>query len=216
MLIATVSKAEDTAGSAVTAGDARQRILQATMQCFRAYGYEKSSMKLISAKAGVSQTLLHYHFETKEKLFQAAIDDMAKTMFATASAQLSHGVSVRDGLTEAAGLLYTLFIDNLDAVTFMVEFAAAANHNEFLRTAYVDYRDTQRRQFAEVLRTIAGDDAPQGLIDESVHLVEIVLLGMSMQRPFVSDISGFRGDFDAFAQMLAARLTAGLEPRRRR
>jgi len=216
MLTATVSKAEDSAGFTVSAGDARQRILQTTMQCFRAYGYEKSSMKLISAKAGVSQTLLHYHFETKEKLFQAAIDDMAKTMFATASAQLSHGLSVRNGLTEAAGLLYTLFIDNLDAVTFMVEFAAAANHNEFLRTAYVDYRDTQRRQFAEVLRTIAGDDAPQGLIDESVHLVEIMLLGMSMQRPFVSDIPGFRSDFDAFAQMLAARLTAGLESRRRR
>lgn len=206
--------AEGTAGPAVNAGDARQRILQTTMQCFCAYGYEKSSMKLISAKAGVSQTLLHYHFETKEKLFQAAIDDMAKTMFATASAQLSSGASLRDRLTEAADLLYTLFIDNLDAVTFMVEFAAAANHNEFLRTAYVEYRDTQRQQIAEMLRTIAGDDVPKGLIDETVHLCEIVLLGMSMQRPFVSDTSGFRRDFDAFTEIIAARLTEGLESRR--
>ena len=214
MLTATVSKAEDGAGPAVTAGDARQRILQATMQCFRAFGYEKSSMKLIAAKAGVSQTLLHYHFETKEKLFESAIDDMAKTLFATASAQLSYGVSVRDGLTEAAGLLYTLFIDNLDTVTFLVEFAAAANHNEFLRTAYVDSRDTQRRQLAEVLRTIVGDDAPKGLIDESVRLIEIMLLGMSMQRPFVSDTPGFRADFDAFVDMLTSRLTEGLDSRR--
>ena len=214
MVTATVSKAEDSAGPAVTASDARQRILQATMQCFRAYGYEKSSMKLIAAKAGVSQTLLHYHFETKEKLFESAINDMAKTLFATASAQLSHGVSVRDGLTEAAGLLYTLFIDNLDSVTFLVEFAAAANHNEFLRTAYVDSRDTQRRQFAEVLRAIVGDDAPKGLIDESVHLIEIVVLGMSMQRPFVSDTAGFRADFDAFVHMITSRLSEGLDSRR--
>jgi AcrR family transcriptional regulator len=213
MLTAAVSKAQDSAGSAVTAGDARQRILQATVQCFRAYGYEKSSMKLISATAGVSPALLHYHFETKGRLFQAAIDDMAKTLFATASALLSHGVSVRDDLTEAAGLLYTLFIDDLAAVTFMVEFAAAANHNEFLRTAYVDYRDTQRRQFADVLRTIAGENAPKGLIDESVHLVEIVLLGMSMQRPFVSDTPGFRADFDALVHMLISRLTKGLNSR---
>lgn len=213
MLTAAVSKAQDSAGSAVTAGDARQRILAATVQCFRAYGYEKSSMKLISATAGVSPALLHYHFETKERLFQAAIDDMAKTLFATASALLSHGVSVRDDLTEAAGLLYTLFIDNLAAVTFMVEFAAAANHNEFLRTAYVDYRDTQRRQFAQVLRTIVGENAPKGLIDESVHLVEIVLLGMSMQRPFVSDTPGFRADFDALVHILISRLTEGLNSR---
>lgn len=211
MLTAAVSKPDEPAGPAAAAGDARQRILQTTIQCFRAYGYEKSSMKLISTKAGVSQTLLHYHFETKEKLFQAAIDDMAKRMFATASTQLPHGLSVHEGLTEAANLMYALFIDNLDAVTFMVEFAAAANHNEFLRTAYVDYRDTQRRQLAEALRRIVGSDAPQRLVDESVRLFETVLLGMSIQRPFVSDTSGFRRDFDMFAQMLAARITEGLE-----
>lgn len=207
-MTAAVSKPEQ------PTGDARRRILQTTIQCFCAYGYEKSSMKLISTKAGVSQTLLHYHFETKEKLFQAAIDDMAKRMFAAASGQLPHGVSVPDGLTEAAGLMYALFIDNIDAVMFMVEFAAAANHNDFLRVAYVDYRDTQRRQLAGALRGIVGDDAPQSLIDESVRLFETVLLGMSMQRPFVSDTSGFRRDFDVFAQLLADRITEGLEPRR--
>lgn len=214
MLTATVPKARDTADSAVTAGDARQRILQTTVRCFGAYGYEKSSMKLISAKAGVSQTLLHYHFETKEKLFQAAIDDMAKTMFSAASARLADRMSVGDSLNEAADLVYALFIDNLDAVTFMVEFAAAANHNEFLRTAYVDYRDTQRRRLAELLRTIVGDDAPPGLIDETVHLLEIVLLGMSMQRPFISDTARFRGDFDAFARMIATHITEELNSRR--
>lgn len=208
MLTAAVSKA------GVTGGDARQRILQTTIQCFCAYGYEKSSMKLISTKAGVSQTLLHYHFETKEKLFQAAIDDMAKRMFAAASGQLPRELSVPDGLTEAAGLMYALFIDNIDAVMFMVEFAAAANHNEFLRTAYVDYRDTQRRQLAGALRGIVGDDAPQSLIDESVRLFETVLLGMSMQRPFVADTSGFRRDFDVFARMFVDRITEGLERRR--
>lgn len=213
MLTATVPEAQHNAGSATTAGDARQRILRTTVRCFGAYGYEKSSMKLISNEAGVSQTLLHYHFETKEKLFQAAIDDMAKTMFSTASARLTDAVSVGDGLTKAGDLVYTLFIDNLDAVTFMVEFAAAANHNEFLRTAYVDYRDTQRGRIAELLRTIIGDDAPPGLIDETVHLFEIVLLGMSMQRPFISDTSRFRSDFDAFARMIGTHITQGLDRR---
>jgi hypothetical protein len=64
-----------------------------------------------------------------------------------------------------------------------------------------------------VLCTIAGENAPKGLIDESVHLVEIVLLGMSVQRPFVSDTPGFRADFDAFGHMLISRLTEGLNSR---
>ena len=140
---------------------------------------------------------------------------MAKTMFATGSAQLSHGVSARDGLNEAAGLLYTLFIDNLDAVTFHGRVRRSGQPQRVLADCVCRYRDTQRRQFGEALRTIAGADAPQGLIDESVRLFEIVLLGMSMQRPFVSDGSGFRGDFDAIARMLTARLTEGLDSRRR-
>lgn len=186
-MLTSTGAADDRVGlGEVTPGDARQRILQATVQCFRAYGYEKSSMRLIATTAGVSQTLLHYHFETKEKLFDAAINDVAKTLFATASAQLTHAASVPDGLADAAGLLYTLFIDNLDTVTFVVEFGAAANHNDFLRSAYLEFRDAQRQQFASLLQTITGTDAQDDMIDESVRLMEIVLLGMSMQRPFVT------------------------------
>jgi AcrR family transcriptional regulator len=213
MLTSTVSADERVGMPEVTTGDARQRILQATVQCFRAYGYEKSSMRLIATTAGVSQTLLHYHFETKEKLFDAAINDVATTLFATASAQLTRAASVPDGLADAAGLLYTLFIDNLDTVTFVVEFGAAANHNDFLRSAYLDFRDAQRQQFASLLQTITGTETPDDMIDESVRLMEIVLLGMSMQRPFVTDASRFRGDFDSFVLMLITRLIDGMSSR---
>ena len=211
----TVSSDDRVGVPEATSGDARQRILQATVQCFRAYGYEKSSMRLIATTASVSQTLLHYHFETKEKLFDAAINDVARQLFATAETQLTEAASVPDGLADAAGLLYSLFIDNLDTVTFVVEFGAAANHNEFLRTAYLEFRDTQRRQFAELLRTITGVDAPADLIDESVRLMEVVLLGMSMQRPFVTDAPRFRGDFDSFVYMLISRLLEGMASRLR-
>ena len=212
-LTATVSPDDGVQAPEVTPADARQRILQATVECFRASGYEKSSMRLIANTAKVSQTLLHYHFETKEKLFDAAINDVATKLFATAEAQLEHAASVPDGLADAAGLLYTLFIDNLDTVTFVVEFGAAANHNDFLRTAYLEFRDAQRRQFSTLLRTITGTDVPDDMIDESVRLMEIVLLGMSMQRPFVSDAPRFRGDFDSFVLMLITRLLEGMASR---
>ncbi|MCX2929773.1 helix-turn-helix domain containing protein [Mycobacterium sp. CVI_P3] len=206
MLTPAVSAADRDGGAEAASADARQRILQATVQCFRAHGYEKSSMRLIATTANVSQTLLHYHFETKEKLFDAAINDVAKNLFATAATQLTQAASVPDGLADAAGLLYTLFLDNLDTVTFVVEFGAAANHNDFLRTAYLEFREAQRQQFAEMLRTITGADAPHDKIDESVRLMEVVLLGMSMQRPFVSDAARFRADFDSFVLMLIRRL----------
>jgi AcrR family transcriptional regulator len=210
MFVPTVSVDDGVVLAEDASLDARQRILQATVQCFRAYGYEKSSMRLIATAAKVSQTLLHYHFDTKEKLFAAAINDVASTLFTTAATRMTEAESVPDGLVDAADLLYTLFIDNLDTVTFVVEFGAAANHNDFLRTAYLEFRDTQRRQFADLLRTITGADVPAQLIDESVRLMEVVLLGMSMQRPFASDDRGLRADFDSFAHMLSARLIEGM------
>jgi AcrR family transcriptional regulator len=192
------------------AADAR-RIMRATVECLRELGYEKSSMKKISARAGVSQALLHYHFESKAKLFESTMENLARTMFAAATAHLSRGKPVCEGLADAADLLYTLFNSNPDAVTLKVEFTAAANHNESLRAAYVSYLDIQRRQLANVLRDIAGERAPAGLIDQTVHLVETGLLGLSMQRPFISDEPSFRADFDAYMHTVTSHFIDNLE-----
>jgi hypothetical protein len=124
------------------------------------------------------------------ELLDSTMENLAQTMFAAAAANLPYGKSVGEDPAAAADLLCTLFVNNLDAVTFTVEFAAAANQGEFLRKAYAGYRDTQRRQLANLLHGIAGDRTPTSLIDETVHLVETGLLGMSMRRPFISDGTG--------------------------
>jgi hypothetical protein len=103
------------------------------------------------------------------ELLGSTMENLAHIMFAAAAANLPYGKSVREDPAAAADLLCTLFINNLDAVTFIVEFAAAANQSEFLRTAYAGYRDTQRRQLANLLYGIAGDRAPTSLIGETVH-----------------------------------------------
>jgi AcrR family transcriptional regulator len=185
--------------------------MRATVECLRELGYEKCSTKKISARAGVSQALLRYHFESKAKLFDSTMENLAQTLFEAATAHLPYGTSVGEALEAAADLLYTLFICDLDAITFAVEFTAAANHDESLCTAYVSYRDTQRRQLASLLRGIAGERAPASLIDETVHLVEAGLLGMSMQRPFISDEPSFRADFDAYMHMVISHFIDNLE-----
>ena len=56
-----------------TRGTARfDTILDAAEQVF-ASGYAGSSMREIAERAGVAQALIHYHFETKEKLFEAVV-----------------------------------------------------------------------------------------------------------------------------------------------
>ncbi|MCZ8316521.1 TetR/AcrR family transcriptional regulator [Phreatobacter sp.] len=49
----------------------REEILDAAEEVFAARGYAGASMRAIADGAGVAQALLHYHFKTKEGLFEA-------------------------------------------------------------------------------------------------------------------------------------------------
>lgn len=184
--------------------NARTRILAAAFDCFCEFGYEKSSMKRIAARAGVSQPLLHHHFDTKERLLQSAIGAMAADIFSIAAAELPQQGSVAERLDAAKELLYVLFVNNLRAATFMVEFAAAANHNQSLKQVYLDYQQTQRQNVARFVEMLA----PGAEVEVSVAVIETFLLGMAMRRPFTTDETAFRAGFDVHVQVLIDHLIA--------
>jgi len=53
--------------------DKRYKILDAAEKLFALSGYEGAGMRQISLEAGVAQALIHYHFGTKERLFEAVV-----------------------------------------------------------------------------------------------------------------------------------------------
>ncbi|WP_245790434.1 TetR/AcrR family transcriptional regulator [Streptomyces monashensis] len=53
--------------------DTRERILTAACEAIAEIGFEKIRMRMVAEKAGVSTALLHYHFDTREKLFTEAM-----------------------------------------------------------------------------------------------------------------------------------------------
>lgn len=54
------------------------RILDAAEQVFAEAGFEAAGMKAIALRSGVSQGLLHYHFGSKERLYQEVIRARSK------------------------------------------------------------------------------------------------------------------------------------------
>ena len=52
----------------------QRKILDAAIEVFAESGFDAASMGTIANQAGVKKALVQYHFETKEKLWQAAID----------------------------------------------------------------------------------------------------------------------------------------------
>lgn len=55
--------------------DVRRRVLTAALECFGAFGFEGTSTRAVADRAGVTHTLVLYHFTSKDLLWIATMDD---------------------------------------------------------------------------------------------------------------------------------------------
>lgn len=60
--------------------ETRSRILEAALQEFSAHGLAGARTERIAAAAGVNKALLYYHFDSKEKLYLAALESISITI----------------------------------------------------------------------------------------------------------------------------------------
>jgi len=58
--------------------EVRSKVLDAALHCFSISGFEGTSVRSIASDAGVSLSLLLYHFESKENLWRAVFEDLAE------------------------------------------------------------------------------------------------------------------------------------------
>ncbi len=63
-----------------TAPDTRQRILQAALEAFSERGFDGATTRDIASRAGVNLGLIKYYFDSKLKLWRAAVDEAFFTL----------------------------------------------------------------------------------------------------------------------------------------
>jgi AcrR family transcriptional regulator len=89
-----------------TPGESRQdAILDAAERVFAASGYQGAAMRAIAGEAGVAQGLIHYHFKTKEKLFEDMVARRSNQINARRAALVAglfeHGTPRLEAIVEA-------------------------------------------------------------------------------------------------------------------
>src|SRR5580704_6578922 len=52
----------------------REKVLQAALECFGAFGFEGTSTRAVADRAGLSHPLLLYHFESKDRLWLSTME----------------------------------------------------------------------------------------------------------------------------------------------
>ncbi|WP_337041350.1 TetR/AcrR family transcriptional regulator [Emticicia sp. 17c] len=61
--------------------DTKQKILQAAEKVFHRNGFKGTRTNQIAEEAGISRTMLHYYFRTKESLFQEILESTLNMVF---------------------------------------------------------------------------------------------------------------------------------------
>jgi len=92
-----------------SADSTRERILVAAVDLFSERSFEGATTREISARAGVTQPLLNYHFRSKDELWRAAVDELFGELTDALTAR-QDGLRGVDDLTTAR-LLVREFIE---------------------------------------------------------------------------------------------------------
>jgi len=76
--------------------NAREEILKAADTLFGKVGYEAASTREIAELSGVNKALIHYHFRTKEALFESVLDRYYERLNRTLRAVLDQEGTLRE------------------------------------------------------------------------------------------------------------------------
>jgi AcrR family transcriptional regulator len=133
-------------------GDTRQEILDTALELFADQGYDKTSLREIAERVGVTKAALYYHFRSKEDILVALVEPVASMQESVVAALRSGELhdpavwpatleSVLDALFENRRL-FTLFERNDNALLELAqEGAFAETHLEMHRLTEAFFAD---------------------------------------------------------------------------
>jgi len=206
----------------LTEPNASTAILDAAERVFALHGFDGASMRQIATEAGVAQALLHYHFGTKEKLYEAMFARRSDAINALRAAELDRLFGPEGQGKPALGdLLEALFRPTVEfghegqaGNLFSRVLAATANaDDERSRTLIAAHYDAIARRFIEAFRRIL----PQlDQADAVWSYMFAIGVGMTMMSATgrAGRLSGGvcdDGDVDAVMARLVPFISAGIE-----
>lgn len=107
----------------------RERILEASVECFAKQGFAGTSTRTLAAAAGVNIATLAYHFKGKEGLYKAAIDTIYEEFFqVTPELDLSPESSVEKRVETAIRFAYGFSREHKTSVRLLIRHVIEHGH----------------------------------------------------------------------------------------
>ncbi|SDJ26304.1 transcriptional regulator, TetR family [Frankineae bacterium MT45] len=184
------------------AGDARRaEIVQAALELFAERGYKGASLAQIAQRVGITQQAVLYHFQTKQQLLVAALEDRDRQD----RAWWAETSEAAQGSLDFLQLCQRLVEHNAQRAAYVRMFTVLAGDSvteghpahAFFRARYSRLREL----FAPALAAVYSRTGQQG---PSVAVVLAILDGLQLQWLLDPETFDMAAEFDSFAQWLQA------------
>ncbi len=100
--------------------DTKEKILAAAEKVFHSNGFKGTRTTQIAEVAGISRTMLHYYFSTKEDLFQEVLQNTMGVVLIHTKKILSEGLSLRDLINSIIDVMAVIFEEKPGLPSFAV------------------------------------------------------------------------------------------------
>jgi AcrR family transcriptional regulator len=115
----------------------RARILAAAIDVFAELGYAGASLRIIGKRAKLNPAGVNYYFDSKERLWLAASEEIARPLVAIAVSAVAQRQPVRDTLRALLGTLFDAFAADPRPARMMMWSALQAGQLDFDRTVSI-------------------------------------------------------------------------------
>jgi AcrR family transcriptional regulator len=135
--------------------DTRSRAQKVALELFAEYGYEKTSLREIAERLGVTKAALYYHFKSKEDIVHSFADDY----FAEIDALLDWARAqprTEQARAELLDRYVGLVISGSEVFRFMEQNRASVHAMEVGKDRFTRFRD----RLDGLVDVLAGPDAP--------------------------------------------------------
>ncbi len=174
-----------------------ERILAAAETCFSSRGYAATSMREIAASAGVSKSLLHYHFESKDRLFLETLVRIYNRLAAEISEAMDESGTTVERALFALDALFAAF-EKTPYFQVQTEVWTRSLTDETLRVHAKNVREQMRAEIIRRLKEILGP-APVAIpLSTMADLLLAMVSGLGLQgmtdppERVESALAGFR------------------------
>ena len=180
-----------------TTGGTRERIQAVALELFTEQGYEKTSLREIAERLGVTKAALYYHFKSKDEIVTSLVDDRLRRMDELIAWAADQPPTLATRRALVGRYADSMFAGDLPQVMRFFE------QNQTVLKSLVagqQMRDRMMRLAHELCR---GDDSPAAQLRATLTLFAVHTSWFAVRAPGITDDERKRIALEVADELLA-------------